>query len=149
MSAETNKQTYRRLIEEGFNRGNLVTVDEVVSADLKEHENMPPGFKPGREGLKALITALRTAFPDGTSSIEDLTTDGEKVWSRVVVRATNTGPFMGMPPTGKRVTFDVMDLCRFAGGKIVEHWGVTDNLAMMQQLGLVPTPEEAAQGSRG
>ena len=52
---------------------------------------------------------------------------------------------MGMPPTGKRVTVDVMDLCRFSGGKIVEHWGLTDNLSMMQQLGAIPAPGEAAQ----
>ena len=145
MSAETNKETYRRLMDEGFNKGNLAAVDEIVSADLKEHENMPPGMVPGREGLKALITALRTGFPDGKSTIDDITADGEKVWSRATARGTNTGPFMGMPPTGKRVTYEFLDVCRFAGGKIVEHWGVTDSLAMMQQLGVIPAPGEAAE----
>ncbi len=148
MAADRNEENYRRLIEEGFNKGNLAAVDEIVSADLKEHENMPPGIVPGREGLKQLITALRTGFPDGKSTIEDIAVDGDKVWARVSARATNTGPFMGMPPTGKRVNFEVMDLCRFAGGKIVEHWGVTDNLVMMQQLGLAPAPEEAGQARR-
>ncbi|TMG41616.1 MAG: ester cyclase, partial [Chloroflexi bacterium] len=55
------------------------------------------------------------------------------------------GPFMGMAPTGMRVVVVVMDLCRFSGGKIVEHWGLTDNLSMMQQLGAIPAPVEAAQ----
>ena len=148
MSAKTNEEAYRRLIEEGFGRGNLAAVDEIVSADLKEHENMPPGFPAGREGLKALIAAMQTGFPDGTSTIEDITAEGDKIWSRVLVRGTNTGSFMGMPPTGKPVRFEVMDLCRFADGKVVEHWGVSDNLAMMQQLGAVPTPEEAAEARR-
>lgn len=148
MSAELNKQGYRRLIEEGFGSGNLAAVDEVVSADLNEHEALPPGMPAGREGLKALISALRAAFPDGKTTIEDIAEDGDKVWARLRIQGTNTGPFMGMPATGKRVTFEVMDLCRFSGGKLVEHWGVADNLAMMQQLGLVPTPEEAAQSRR-
>jgi len=145
MAADTNEQKYRRLIDEGFNKGNLAAVDEIVSADLKEHENMPPGITPGLEGLKILITGMRAGFPDQKSTIEDIAVDGDKIWSRIVIRATNTGPFMGMPPTGKRVTVDVMDLCRFSGGKIVEHWGLTDNLSMMQQLGAIPAPGEAAQ----
>ena len=145
MAANKNEENYRRLIEEGFNKGNMAAVDEVVSADLKEHENMPPGIPPGLAGLKILIGALRAAFPDGKTTIDDITMDGDKVWSRGTSRGTNTGPFMGMPPTGKRVTYEFMDVCLFAGGKIVEHWGVTDSLVMMQQLGVVPTPEEAAQ----
>jgi len=145
MAADKNEETYRRLIDEGFNKGNLAAVDEIVAADLKEHENMPPGFTPGREGLKALITALRTAFPDGRTTIDDITVAGDKVWSRGTNRGTNTGPFMGMPATGKKVTYEFMDTCRFAGGKLVEHWGVTDGVAMMQQLGSIPAPGEAAQ----
>lgn len=148
MSADTNKQAYRRLIEEGFGKGNLAAVDEIVSADLIEHEELPPGFPSGLPGLKALITSLRTAFPDEKSTIEDITADGDKVWARVRAQATNTGPFMGMPATGKRVNIEAIDICRFAGGKVVEHWGVTDNLAMMQQLGVVPAPGPAAEARR-
>ena len=140
MSADRNEAVYRRLIEEVFNQGNLETVDELVSADLKEHEQLPPGFRPGREGLKQLVLALRTAFPDGKTTVEDLAVDGDKVWARNRSRGTNTGRFMGMPSTGKTIDFEIMDLCRFAGGKIVEHWGVSDNMAMMQQLGVIAAP---------
>lgn len=140
MSPESNDALYRRFIDEVFNQGNLETVDELVSADLNEHEQLPPGFRPGREGLKDLIKALRAAFPDGKTSVEDIAIDGDKVWARNRSRGTNTGPFMGMPATGKIVEFEIMDLCRFDGGKIVEHWGVADNIAMMQQLGVVPAP---------
>jgi predicted ester cyclase len=143
MSADSNVALYRRLIEEVFNQGKLETVDELVSADLKEHEQLPPEFRPGREGLKQLVQALRVAFPDGKTTIEDLAVDGDKVWARNRSRGTNTGWFMGMPATGKIVDFEIMDLCRFAGGKIVEHWGVSDNMAMMQQLGMIPAPGQA------
>jgi predicted ester cyclase len=148
MSAEINEKNYRRLMEEGFNKGSLAAVDETVAADLEEHENLPPGIPPGRDGLKQLITAIRTAFPDVKTTIEDIAVHDDKVWARIVVRATNTGSFMSMPPTGKRVTYEVMDLTRFAGGKIVEHWGVADMLGLMQQLGVVPQPEQLAQARR-
>jgi predicted ester cyclase len=145
MSTETYKNAYLRLMEEGFNRGNVAVVDEMLTTDFKEHENLPPGLPPGRDGVKALISALHTAFPDIKHTIEDLTTDRDRVWARVSVRATNTGSLMGQPPTGKRVTYDVIDICRFANGKIVEHWGVSDIWGMMQQLGAVPAPEQPAQ----
>ena len=139
MAADTNEQKYRRLIDEGFNKGNLAAVDEIVSADLKEHENMPPGITPGLEGLKILITGMRAGFPDQKSTIEDIAVDGDKIWSRIVIRATNTGPFMGMPPTGKRVT-DIggIDIVEVKGSKLGDHWGYVDSTSMMTQLGLLP-----------
>jgi len=148
MSTESNETAYRRLTEEAFNRGNVGVIDEMLSADFQEHENLPPGLPSGREGVKALIGFLHGGFPDIKHTVEDLTVDGDKVWARLTVAATNTGPMMGQPPTGKRVTWDVIDIVRFAGGKIVEHWGVTDVWGMMLQLGAVPAPGQPAQASR-
>jgi predicted ester cyclase len=144
MSAETNKETIRRFVEE-VNKGNFDALDEILASDVKDHQPLPPGLPSGLAGLKAFFNAQRTAFPDLKVTIDDITADGDKVWDRLTVRATNTGPFMGMPPTGKRVTFEVFDISRFAGGKVVEHWGVADNLGMMQQLGVVPPLGQPAQ----
>jgi steroid delta-isomerase-like uncharacterized protein len=136
MSQEANKKAFRRLMEEGFSDGKLTVVDELFAPDFKEHQN---GVEPAtREGVKALIQQLRSIMPDVRLTIEDIIADEEKVWGRIKARGTHRGMFMGRPPTGKTVTVDVIDICRFEGGKIVEHWGVPDRLGMMEQLGLIP-----------
>jgi predicted ester cyclase len=70
-----------------------------------------------------------------------MTAEGDKTWARVTFHGSNTGDFMGHPPTGKSVTYEAIDICRYANGKMVEHWGVVDMLGMMQQLGVVSPSE--------
>lgn len=77
---------------------------------------------------------------DVSLTIEDLVADGDLVWTRNRARGVNTGSVMGNPPTGKPVEIDVIDIGRFKDGKLVEHWGVADQLGLMLQLGLVPGP---------
>ena len=143
MPAEENVKNFRRLIEEGFSRGDLAVVDELVAPLCVEHQR---GLKPGAEGVKDTIRTLRSWFSDFQLSIEDLNADGDKVWSRNLGRGTNTGSVLGRPPTGKPVQVDVIDIARFEDGKIVEHWGVPDQLGMMLQLGLLPKPQAATTG---
>jgi steroid delta-isomerase-like uncharacterized protein len=136
MSQETNKKIFRRLMEEGFSDGKFDIVDQLLSPDFKEHQN---GVEPAtREGVKALIQQLHSMMPDLKLTIEDITADGDKVWGRMKAHGTHRGGFMGRPPTGRTVTIDVIDICRFEDGKIVEHWGVPDRLGMMEQMELIP-----------
>ncbi len=137
MSVEDNKAMYRRLIEEGFNRGDDAIIDEIMSPDFVEHEPIPVQAS-GREGVRQYFAMMRSASPDFHITIENVLGEGDLVAARVTARGTQTGLLMGIPPTGKQVTLEVMDLCRFAGGRMVEHWGVGDNLGMMQQLGVIP-----------
>jgi predicted ester cyclase len=60
---------------------------------------------------------------------------GDKVVARITIKGTHQGEFMGMPPTGRSISFRGIDIIRFSNGKLVEHWGLTDTIAMMQQLG--------------
>jgi predicted ester cyclase len=129
---ERNKTTLLRLIEEGFNKGDLSVVDEIVSVDCKERQR---GNSDGSEGTKEVITTLRTWFPDFTMTAEDVAAVGDRVWMRFTARGTNLGSVMGKPPTGKKVAVDVIDIARFKDGKIMEHWGVPDQLGLMIQLG--------------
>ena len=145
MSAESNAQIVRRFVNE-ISKGNLDVLDDIVAPDFKDHQQLPPGLPSGVAGLKAFFGAQLTAFPDLKVTLEDMTADGDRVWDRLRVEGTNTGPIMGMSPTGRRMTVEVLDLTRFEGGKVVEHWGVADNLGMMQQLGLVPAVGEPARG---
>jgi len=126
---------FRRLLEDGFGSGDLTAVDEAVAPECTEHQ---PGIEPGIEGLKGTIRFLRTAFPDLTMRIEDLVVAGDKVWGRMRARGTHLGPFLGRPATGLTMAIDIIDICRFANGKIVEHWGVPDRFTLAQQLGFLP-----------
>jgi predicted ester cyclase len=130
---DANKALLLRLIEEGFNRGNLNVADELVSADSKEHQR---GNHDGIEGTKEVINTLRRWFPDFEMHAEDLVASGDKVWARFRATGTNLGSVMRRPPTGKKMSIDVIDIIKIKEGKIVEHWGVPDQLGMMLQLGL-------------
>ena len=128
-------EAFRRLFAEGFSGGNLAVVDELVSPDFREHQR---GMESGPESLKALIRQLRDWFSDFTLIPEDIVQGGDTVWGRMKGCDTNTGSIKGHPPTGKRLEIDVIDIIRFHDGKMVEHWGVPDQLGMMQQMGLLP-----------
>jgi len=137
MSTEQNKTLLSRLIKEVFNRGNVSVVDELLAPDFVEHEELPPGIPPGREAVKQLSTIFRSAFPDFKATIDDMIAEGDKVVARQTWSGTQKGEFMGVPPTGKRVSFGVIDIVRIAGGKVVEHWGQMDGMGMMKQLGAI------------
>jgi len=134
----------RRLIEEGFNEGNLRVTEELISPDLVEHQNFGPDHAAGAEGVKAVIASLRRAFSDFHLAIEDLAVDGDTVWLRMTGTGTNDGSFMGHPPTGRAMRTDVFDVLRVEDDRIVEHWGVPDRLGTLFQLGLAQPPSRAA-----
>ena len=138
MSTKNNVAAFRKLIEVGFTQGDLGVVDELVSPGSIEHQR---GSKPGIEGTKATITTLRRWFSDFELTVVKLTAEDDTVWSLNRARGVNTGSVMGFPPTGKSFEVDVMDVVRFDDGKIVEHWGVPDQLGMLIQLGLMQRPQ--------
>ncbi len=121
-TTDRNLAMYRRLIEEGFNQGNAAVVPELLTEDFVEHQNDGPGSPTGVDAVTAKIRTLRTACPDFSLTIEDIVAEGDRVWARLRGRGTNTGPFIG-PPTGKEMSIDVIDICRFRDGRIAEHWG--------------------------
>jgi steroid delta-isomerase-like uncharacterized protein len=142
MSLDKNKELVREMVEVLFNQGDVGGGDEFLSPDFIENEELPPGVPAGREGVKLLTGMLHTAFPDFEATIEDLIAEDDKVVIRMTWTGTHEGEFMGIPPTGNRVSFGVFDIVRIADGMIVEHWGLMDNMALMQQLGVMPAPGE-------
>jgi predicted ester cyclase len=139
MSEEQNRVVFRRVIEEGFNQGNLHALDDCFSARYIEHQFDLPSTL---EEFKGSIRFLRDTFSPFSLTIEDMVTDGDKVWARMTGRGTDTKGIMGRPPTGKSFAITVIDVCRFENGKIVEHWGVPDRFHQLAQLGLLPRPAE-------
>ena len=141
MTAEHNIAAIRRLIDEGFSTGNLAVCDEVVSADLVEHQR---GLRPGNEGAKETIRTLHGWFSDFRLEILDVVSEGDKVWIRNRATGINTGSVFGRPPTGLPIDITVIDIVRVVDGRIVEHWGVPDQLGMLIQLGLFGRPDASA-----
>jgi len=119
----------------GMARGDTTVVDSFIAENFVEHQQMP-GMPPGPAGLKAFITAWHTAFPDLQLTVNDMAADSDKVWIYSTMSGTMKGPLMGMKPTGKSFHSDSFDLVRIENGKVVEHWGLSDNDGMMQQLGV-------------
>jgi steroid delta-isomerase-like uncharacterized protein len=143
MSKEQNKQLVQRGFEGLMNRGELALADELVSAGFLNHE-APPDAPRGPAGLRGVVTMLRTAFPDLHMEVAELIAEGDKVVARTTLHGTHTGPFMGIPPTGRRFAQEQIHIFRFADGKAVEHRAVRDDLAMLQQLGVIPSLDHAA-----
>lgn len=136
---KTNEEIFKILIEEGFSKGDVSVFDNYSSPDFFEHQY---GFVPPNiVGVKKGIQSLHKAFPDFSLTIEDLVVDDDKVWGRMTGRGTHKNQFGPLPPTGKRFEITVIDIGRFKAGKLIEHWGVPDKLALMEQLGMKPPPK--------
>lgn len=146
--SEENKAVARRLYEEVINTGDLERVNEFVSADVVDHDPaLPEHLHRSPEGFKYLVSMARDIFPDLRITIEDMIAEGDKVVVRTTTRGTHRGEFMGIAPTGRRVAVAGMEILRFAGGKVVEHWSISDDLGMMRQLGAVSTPGQSKEAS--
>lgn len=139
MSIETNKAIVRRLFEEVLNKGNLAVADELVAADMMEHGNVAKAAT-GIETAKQVAIFCRNLFPDMHFAIEQMVAEEDKVTAYLTVTGSHQGNFMGMPPTGKQVSYLQIHILRIADGKMVEHWEVRDELTMLRQLGMAPTP---------
>ena len=138
MSAEENKAIARRAYD-AINRNDLDALEEMVDSDITDHDPAP-GQGPGLEGVKQYFSSLHAAFPDVHMDVEDMIAEGEKVVARVSVSGTHEEEFLGIEPTGNRVTIKGIDILCITDGKVVEHWGNFDDLGMLQQLGVVEPP---------
>jgi steroid delta-isomerase-like uncharacterized protein len=137
MSVEENKALVRRFVEELWNSGNMAVADEVIAADATI--TLPGVGQVNRESLKAFATAHRSAFPDWRSTFDELVGEGGTIAERWTGTGTHQGEFQGIAPTGRRVKVPGVVFYRIASGKITEFRGLFDGVAMMQQLGAIPT----------
>ena len=134
MSVETNKLLVRRLISEAQEAGKLEVVDEILGDDFVDHSPLP-GLPATRDGVRMLFAGMRAAFPDLRITIHEQIGEEEKVMTRKTFSGTHAGPFMGIPASGNRVSFEVIDILTVCNGKIREHRVILDQLGLLQQLG--------------
>jgi len=126
---------YRDIVESG----NLALIDEMATENYVDHEEGLPGQPPGKEGVKFFVNMMRSAFPDiKVKSFEPSLVAGGMEACHVVLAGTHRGDMAGVPATGNSVEFDCTDIIRVEDGKVAEHWGTTNNLSLMQQIGAVP-----------
>jgi len=111
-------------------------IDELMSEDFVEHEAFP-GLTPDREGQSQFFNMIRHAFPDMSADVEELITEGDKVVARVRLTGTHRGEFAGVPASGNEIDFNVIDIFAWRDGKATDHWGVSDTMALMTQIGAV------------
>ena len=129
--------TVRRLYEL-INAGDVDAFGDLLADDFVEHEELPGGA-PTKQGVKDFFRMQIAAFPDLAMTPQDVIDGGDKVVARVRFTGTHRGEFMGIPPTGRSVDVQLIDIIRCADdGLAHEHWGVFDAMAMMQQLGAAP-----------
>jgi steroid delta-isomerase-like uncharacterized protein len=136
----SNKAPFSRL-HEAVNSGDAEliskTIDELVEPDVLIRTPLPVEAT-GAQALKEVFARLHRAFPDLHIAVEDVIAEGDKVVYRNTVTGTHQGEYMGLPPTGKSITYNEIFIFRIAGGRIAETWGVVDVISQMRQLGVIP-----------
>jgi steroid delta-isomerase-like uncharacterized protein len=140
MSAKENKAIVKRWNEEIWNKGNVDIIDELGAANYINRSN-----NYDRAAFRQWAVGFRAAFSEGGITIEDMIAEGDKVAVRWTMHGTHTGEFMGISATGKQLTGTGISIYRIANGKIVEDWSNSDELGMMQQLGVIPPMGEGGE----
>jgi steroid delta-isomerase-like uncharacterized protein len=131
---EDNKAVLRRFYREFWSAGRHEVIDELLSDDYVDHQPLP-GSPSGKSGFAALLTTWRTGFPDMQEEVQDLIAEGDKVVGRFTMSGTHTGEFLGLAPTGRRVSMTGIDVVRIRDGRIVEFWYGEQLHDLLQQLG--------------
>jgi steroid delta-isomerase-like uncharacterized protein len=139
MSEHDLKARYRRYIEAVWEQKNLAAMDDFFTDDTVDHA-APPGQGPGLAGLQQTFAMFFEAFPDWHITIEDMIAEDDKLVARISYTGTQRGSFFGIPATGRQIDSGGTHTLRFEGGKMAEHWSHSDDLRMMQQLGVIQMP---------
>ena len=137
---ETNIAHFEQIVHQGLNEGHLSVIDKYVSPTVIDHQIYGPGYPRSRGGIKALTAALRTAFPDLHAVATTLvaSNNGTQTFAIIKTTGTNTGKYLGLPPTHKHINLNIVESALWKNGVMVEHWGVADNIGLLSQMGLFP-----------
>jgi steroid delta-isomerase-like uncharacterized protein len=132
----------QRFYDEVLSQGNVDKVGDFVTDDVVDHEPFP-GQPDGIEGVRQFVGMMSAAFSDVKATIGPSLESGDLASAHVTLNGRHTGEFMGVPASDKEFEIEAIDIIRVEDGKCAEHWGVTDNMALMQQIGAIPEPAQA------
>jgi predicted ester cyclase len=139
MSTEENKKIMTGFVENILNGKRFDEIRNHVAPGAVDHV-VPPGMPENVESTVAFFKMFGAAFPDFKYTLQDTIAEGDHVVQRVTCTGTMKGEMMGMKPSGKSATWNEIHIVKMGGGKIVEHWGTVDQMAMMVQLGFAQAP---------
>ena len=134
--SEQNKAVFEKLMS-ALNAKDMAAMESLIADDFVDNDAMP-GMAPGRQGMIDMMGMFVGAFPDLNVVVEHWVAEGDLVVGVMTTKGTQTGEFMGMPASGKKFSVREMHMVRVANGKMAEHWGLANELSMMQQLGFMP-----------
>lgn len=137
-TTQTLRAIAAQIFEDVISKGNLRLADSLIAETYVDHRGGPQG----RAGFLLGLQAIRAAFPDWTSTVEDMVVEGDRVAARWTVRGTHQGSFMGLPATHRAITMQEAGILRFENGQLAEIWRVADELSLLRQLGILPQPPE-------
>ena len=132
-----NKAIVARLFSEVINEGRFDAADELASEDVVFRGRGGKAAVSGLDSFKRVVSKLREAFPNLKFTIDDQIAEGDRVATRFTVTGTHLGDYFGTAPTGRSVTYSAVDIFRIADGKIEEVWSLSDQLHLLEQLGVV------------
>ena len=136
MTLQENKALVRRFVE-AYNNRNLDAFDDLLAPDYFDQTSQVD-----KKGLIQLMNMAFKGFPDFKETIEDIIAEGDKVWARITFTGTHKGEFMGIAPTDKKVTTEMVDIFRIANGKLIEYRDVNNNLDFFKKLGIIEITEK-------
>ena len=141
MSIEENKALIRRYIAaiDDNDSSDWSVLDEYIAEDVVVHNPQLPGLTPDRDGIKQAAETFRQATP-GRHEVGLQVAEGDLVVSQIVGRGVHEGELLGIPATGNAVETEGLAVHRIRDGKIVEYWGITDTVRVLQQVGALPGP---------
>ncbi len=135
---EKNKAVVQRYVDEIQNAHSLDTIESIFDEDFTDHMASSGGlFLGGMDGLKRGYATFLNAFPDLHVTVEDMISEGDKVVAYKTIEGTHRGTHLGIPPTGKRVQYQIISIYRIKNGKIAEYWGLQDEMSLKRQLGAI------------
>ena len=146
LAEEQNKQVVRQYIE-AFNRQDIERLGQLVSSTNQSFEFSGIHSSMDWNRTQQFFAVFWTAFPDLSAKIEEIVAEGDKVAIRVINTGTHKGDFQGIPPTGKKVSFEGRDFMTLRDGKIVEQQAGVDMMELMQQIGAIPAETHASASS--
>ncbi len=138
MSVEENKAVARNFFEE-FSKDNLQGVADLMAPDHVFHFPLAPGPQDKAQHV-ASQQRIKSIFPDYRAEIVDQIAEGDMVMSRLIVRGTQQGEFMGQPGTGQTFEITTINIMRIRDGLVVDEWDEFDTLSFLAQLGVVERP---------
>ena len=151
MSAKENERVVRRIYDELWNERRLEVAEELIAEGATNYDTglVPMPFGP--EEMKGTVLMAAASFPDNRHEVEEVIAEGDKVVLRCTLSGTHEGPFLGIPPTGRKIEVNEIHIYRLEDGKAVEHRAGRDDLGAMRQLGViadaVPVPGSASRAA--